>query len=61
MIPYFIDLVIVAALIISITALNGVLSNTIGEKLFGGKQRNIFKDATEKTQQGWKSVGGNNQ
>jgi len=40
--------------------LNGVISNTIGETIFGGKNRNIYKAATERTQVGWKKVGGKN-
>jgi len=59
MFEYFVDLATVSALIISITALNGVLTNAIGLKIFGGKQKNIFKDATSRTQVGWKTVGGN--
>lgn len=59
MLEYFIDLAIVSALIISITALNGVITNAIGLKLFGRKQKNIFKNATSHTQLGWKAVGGN--
>ena len=57
---YFIDLFIFAVLVIGITALNGVISNTIGETIFGGKNRNIYKAATERTQVGWKKVGGKN-
>lgn len=40
MIAFFIDFVTVAALIIGITALIGVITNSIGEKLFGGKRKN---------------------
>ena len=58
MIQYFIDLSIVAVLVIGFTALNGVIGNTIGEKIFGGKKKDIFRNATAKTQTGWKSVSG---
>ena len=58
MIHYFIDLSIVAVLVIGFTALNGVIGNTIGEKIFGGKKKDIFRDATANTQAGWKSVSG---
>ena len=56
MVQYVIDLSIVAVLIIALTALNGVIGNTIGERIFGGRKRNIFRDATNRTQTGWKSV-----
>ncbi len=42
MIAFFIDFVTVAALIIGITALIGVITNSIGEKLFGGKEKMKF-------------------
>lgn len=58
MVEYLIDLSIVAALVIGFTALNGVIGNTIGEKIFAGRNKNIFKDATTQTQIGWKAVGG---
>ena len=58
MVHYFIDLLIVAVLVIGFTALNGVIGNTIGEKIFGGKKKDIFRDATSNTQAGWKSVSG---
>lgn len=56
---YIIDLTIVAILIIGITAIMGVISNTIGEKVFGGKRRTEFVDESAKYRTGWKSVGGN--
>ena len=55
---YIFDFLIVAILIIAITALNGVITNFIGERLFGGNQKSQFKDATARTQVGWKPVGG---
>ncbi|WP_042349488.1 hypothetical protein [Bacillus massiliigorillae] len=58
MVGYFIDLLIVAVLVIGFTALNGVIGNSIGEKLFGGKKKNIHVDASVQTQTGWKQVGG---
>lgn len=39
MIAFFTDFIIVATLIIGITALIGVITNSIGEKLFGGKEK----------------------
>ena len=55
---YIFDFLIVAILIIAITALNGVITNFIGKGLFGRKQKSVFKDATDRTQVGWKPVGG---
>ena len=37
MIAYIFDFLLVTILIIGITAINGVIANGIGEKLFGGK------------------------
>ncbi|MGM9929570.1 MAG: hypothetical protein ACI35P_16660 [Bacillus sp. (in: firmicutes)] len=59
MAEYVVDFLLVAILIVTITALNGVITNFIGESLFGGKQKAQYKDATAKTQIGWKPVGGN--
>lgn len=59
MLAYIIDLTIVALLIIVITALMGVITNSFGEKVFGGKRRGEFVDESAKYQTGWKTVGGN--
>ncbi|MGN1401519.1 MAG: hypothetical protein ACI4XL_08465 [Bacillus sp. (in: firmicutes)] len=56
--PYLFDLLIVTVLVIGLTALNGVIGNSIGNLLFGGKKRSIHKEATVSTQTGWKRVGG---
>ncbi|AYA75129.1 MULTISPECIES: hypothetical protein [Robertmurraya] len=58
MVNYITDLTIVALLIIGITAVLGVVTNGIGEKLFGGKQKTEFVDQSAKFQTGWKQVGG---
>jgi hypothetical protein len=55
---YIFDLTIVALLVIGFTALNGVITNSIGERLFGGTKRNEFRDQSMKTQTGWKAIGG---
>ncbi len=60
MYEYFLDLVIVAVLVIGTTALNGVITSTIGLKLSKRGQQTIFKEATSNTQRNWKSVGGRN-
>ncbi|RFU64122.1 hypothetical protein [Peribacillus glennii] len=58
MAAYFFDFIIVALLIIGITAINGVLTNGIGEKVFGGKRHSAIADHSAEIQSGWKSVGG---
>jgi len=58
MVNYITDLTVVALLIIGITAVLGVVTNGIGEKLFGGKQKTEFVDQSAKFQTGWKQVGG---
>ncbi|MDZ5470352.1 hypothetical protein SM124_01190 [Bacillus sp. 31A1R] len=58
MVGYITDLTIVAILVIGITALIGVITNGIGERLFGGKRKTEFVDQSARFQTGWKSVGG---
>jgi hypothetical protein len=58
MFEYIGDLTIVALLIIGVTALMGVILNTIGEKVFGGKTKSEFVDKSASVQTGWKYVGG---
>ncbi|WP_071459152.1 hypothetical protein [Bacillus massilinigeriensis] len=55
---YIADLMIVALLVIGMTALMGVFTNGIGETLFGGKRKSEFKGKSDKMQTGWKTVGG---
>ncbi|WP_160724694.1 hypothetical protein [Bacillus sp. USDA818B3_A] len=55
---YITDLMIVTVLIIGITAFMGVITNGIGEKVFGGKRRTEFTNESAKYQTGWKTVGG---
>jgi hypothetical protein len=55
---YIIDLIVVTLLVVGITALMGVITNGIGEKVFGGKKRTEFVDESAKYQTGWKMVGG---
>ncbi|MEH6905465.1 hypothetical protein [Neobacillus drentensis] len=55
---YILDLTMVALLIVGITALMGVITNSFGEKVFGGKNRSEFVDESAKYQTGWKTVGG---
>lgn len=58
MAEYILDLTLVALLIIGLTAILGVLTNGLGEWLFGGKNKNEFVDQCAKFQTGWKAVGG---
>jgi hypothetical protein len=58
MITYFIDFLIVAVLIIGITAINGVITNTLGKTLFGKRKKFEFVDQSMHVQSGWKKVGG---
>jgi hypothetical protein len=55
---YIFDLTVISLLIIGITAVNGVVANSIGEKIFGGKRKTEFVDKSNRMQTGWKSVGG---
>lgn len=59
MAAYFVDFLIVALLIIGITATNGVLINGIGNKLFSRKKKSEFVNQSTRMQSGWKQVGGN--
>jgi hypothetical protein len=58
MASYAIDLLLVATFVIGITAIIGVFLNTIGEKVFGRKDRTKFVDKSAEMQVGWKRVGG---
>ncbi|HHY72462.1 MAG TPA: hypothetical protein GX497_04395 [Bacillus bacterium] len=58
MVGYIIDYAIIAGLIIGITALNGVITHNIGYRFFGRGNRDLHADQTNKTQAGWKLVGG---
>ena len=53
---FFIDFIIVAVLIIGITATNGVILNGIGTKIFGGKKVLQFVHQSDRMQTGWKML-----
>jgi len=57
-IEYIIDVILVAILVIGLTATIGVISNGIGEKFFGGKTKDVHFNQHANVQVGWKSVGG---
>ncbi|MFC0271978.1 hypothetical protein ACFFIX_10995 [Metabacillus herbersteinensis] len=56
MVEYLVDFVLVAVLVIGLTATMGVLANAIGINVFGGKKKSAFVDQSQKTQVGWKKV-----
>jgi hypothetical protein len=58
MVEYIIDFSLVALLVIGFTAIIGVLSNGIGEKLGGGEGNPESFNHSAKTQIGWNNVGG---
>lgn len=58
MFEYIIDFMLVALLIIGLTAIMGVLINGIGEKMAGGKGDPESFNQSAKTQIGWNQVGG---
>lgn len=60
MVAYIMDFLMVALLIVGITAINGVLTNGIGEKVIGRKRKSEFVEQSERIQTGWKSIGGIN-
>ncbi|MFZ3589231.1 hypothetical protein ACOI1C_08040 [Bacillus sp. DJP31] len=55
---YILDFSLVALLVIGLTAIMGVLTNGIGEKLAGGKGDPESFNQSAKTQTGWNQVGG---
>ncbi|MFD1735320.1 hypothetical protein ACFSCX_01965 [Bacillus salitolerans] len=59
MFEYIVDFTLVALLVIGITAILGVLTNGIGEKVFGGGKGDpeSFNHSAQ-TQNGWNQVGG---
>ncbi|PET60778.1 hypothetical protein CN514_14100 [Bacillus sp. AFS001701] len=58
MAAYITDLLIVALLVIGITALNGVFTNAIGEKIFGRGKKSQFVDMSDRMSANFKQVGG---
>ena len=58
MLAYIVDFLMVMGLIIVITALNGVMTNGIGNKLFGRNKKSEFVDQSSRMQTGWKEIGG---
>jgi hypothetical protein len=58
MLTYLVDFLMVMGLIILITALNGVMTNGIGNTLFGRRKKSEFIDQSSRMQTGWKEIGG---
>ncbi|HET7629725.1 MAG TPA: hypothetical protein VFK44_15230 [Bacillales bacterium] len=53
---FIVDFVVMAAAIIGLTAMLGVLSAGIGLRLFGRKRGNHFSDQTARSQEGWRKM-----
>jgi hypothetical protein len=60
MLAYMVDFLMVMGMIIIITAFNGVITNGIGNKLFGRSKKSEFVDQSSRMQTGWREIGGNN-
>ncbi|MFZ0447586.1 MAG: hypothetical protein WAM95_23695 [Bacillus sp. (in: firmicutes)] len=58
MLAYIVDFLMVMGLIIVITALNGVMTNGIGNKVFGRNKKSEFVDQSSRIQTGWNKIGG---
>ncbi|MDG4656651.1 hypothetical protein P6P90_08360 [Ectobacillus antri] len=58
MITYMIDFIVVAILVIGLTATIGILTNGIGEAI-GTKNKKKFVNKSASIQTNWKMVGGN--
>ncbi|OEH91617.1 hypothetical protein [Bacillus solimangrovi] len=52
------DFTLLALFIVGITATVGVISSAIGIKVFGRGKENKHVNQSNKTQVGWKAVGG---
>lgn len=55
---YILDFTLVAVLVVGITATVGVVTNGVGIKFFGGKNKSEFVDQSNSIQTGWKKIGG---
>ncbi|MDF2534962.1 MAG: hypothetical protein K0R18_1121 [Bacillales bacterium] len=58
MFRYISDFVLVSILVVGFTAIMGVLSNGIGNHIFGGHSSSEFIDQSNKSSAGFKLVGG---
>jgi hypothetical protein len=58
MLAYIVDFLMVMGLIIVITALNGVITNGIGNKVLGRNKKSEFVVQSSRMQTGWKEIGG---
>ncbi|HEU5139093.1 MAG TPA: hypothetical protein VFT51_03910 [Bacillales bacterium] len=56
MIGFLIDLLVLAVLVIGLTAMLGVISTQIGERVFGRKKGNVFYDHNMNSQKGWRKM-----
>lgn len=56
MVPYVIDLLLLAVLVIGLTAMLGVISTSLGERIFGRKKSNDFYNHNLNSQKGWRKM-----
>ncbi|HEX6922745.1 MAG TPA: hypothetical protein VF149_02885 [Bacillales bacterium] len=50
------DLIVLAVLVIGLTAMLGVISTSIGEKVFGRKKSGKFYNHNMNSQKGWRKM-----
>ncbi|HET7657819.1 MAG TPA: hypothetical protein VFK37_05965 [Bacillales bacterium] len=53
---FIIDLILLGVFVIGLTAMLGVISTGIGERLFGRKKGSQFLDQTANSQKGWRKM-----
>lgn len=53
---FIIDLIVFAVLVIGLTAMLGVISTSIGERIFGRKKGSDFYDQNMNSQKGWRKM-----
>jgi hypothetical protein len=58
MVSFWLDFIIIAGLIVGITATMGILLNWVGVNIFGRKNSDEFVIQSEKSIAGFKQVGG---
>ncbi|WP_078555174.1 hypothetical protein [Bacillus alkalicellulosilyticus] len=58
MTAFIVDFLLLAAIVIGLTALNGILTNVFGMKILGRGQVDRYTTKSAATQTGWRKVGG---
>lgn len=54
--PFIIDFIVLAVMIIGLTAMLGVISTGIGERIFGRKKTSQYYDQNINSQKGWRKM-----